>query len=666
MNKALSFPFGFSVNDNSPLDGRYMFWDSAASAYRPYNGTAEVLTAIPSGVRHPGLTVRVLVDTELGTVAEYSFKDGIADGDLVEKGAATSLPPQIQTAKFENLNNIMRLVGNMGDPGISGQFFDVGGLVNWTAGMNIVDLIPEDALFDADSWDTVSPIYWFVLSGNGGIHRLDVGFTEDSKTFYPSNFGSAYTGEAMTSGNVRKAFIDKVNRKMYFITSETTAFYIFDYVNNTIDKRTFTAAGTTINIAFHESANKVVILTASGSIIYYNLTNDTTVVYSRTSGNYTGDLLPNSNPFSTGSMQLVGNILWVGGSTSLNPTQNIGLWKFDLGTNVSTKVLNNTQYSGLLTGCGPYGFYRTSVGISRIEFSTGIIKTYTFGVTYTGDLIDANATALRWSERENKLLMISASTTNPAMYIFDIATEVNTRYYGLVPQDPSPSVHVGSYSPLMLIPDYQGAFSGNVACKRTSATAGIPLFLPLTQNLAAKYTYDQYGLKVDINADTNRDLIGPYNLIHRKYIDELKSKIDLVGISQHAIGVDTDSVPGYNLYSVQSDASTGYYQDSHVALNFEEVDLGGLPTQINLTLPFDKPKMSIFFIAVNTPSILFTGIDQGFDPLTFIFKDSSGSEWDGTTQTFTPVDGKLYKFTFYRVWLDLRIFVEWEVYPTAY
>lgn len=673
MNKALALPFGIFNNDNSPVDGKYMFWDTTVTpnVYRPYNGTAEVLTALPTGVRYKGLVVRVLTDSEVGTEKEYSFANGITDGDLVEKGVATALPAQIQTANFQNTTKILQRVANMCNADIANQLFDTSGIgstfINFlTESLNVTDMMPEDALFDAETWDTVSPVYWFVSTSTGGIHKLDMGFIEPAVTYYSGTFGTVFTGDNFGSGNVRKMFIDKVNRKLYFITSENNAFYILDYVNNVLDKRTYTTQGTPTNIIPYVSANKVIIINAAGTITLFNLADDTIVNYNRTSGNYTGDLLPSSNPYAIAQAALVGNVLWLGASSGLTPSQNRGLWKLDLSTLVSTRVLNEVGYTGGLAPCGPYGFYRNATNFCRIEFATGTVKAYTYNVNYTGNgAISTTAFGFRWDERTNSVLMLSSSGVI-TIAVFDIAAETAKVYFGLIPE--TSGVTVGNYTPMVLIPDYFGAYPGTIAVRRTSGSEGIPFFLQMESgNSMARVTYDQYGLKVDITADTNRDFLSPYNVIHKKYVDEMKAKLDLVGISQHAVAPDSVTSPGNYIFLLGSDFSNAWYQDPVVLLNGEESDFGGGIAYIDITLSYIKPKMEVYFLCIGASSIVFTGILDGFDPMTFILKDSSGVEWDGLTQTFTPpADGKLYKFTFTKPWEGTKVFVEWEVFPWTY
>lgn len=81
MNQHLSFPFGFTANDNTPLDGKYGI--ISGGVWRPYNDTAEALTALPSGVRHRGLTVNI-------AGVEYWWKDGVLDAQLIVKQAKSN------------------------------------------------------------------------------------------------------------------------------------------------------------------------------------------------------------------------------------------------------------------------------------------------------------------------------------------------------------------------------------------------------------------------------------------------------------------------------------------------------------------------------------------------------------------------------------------------
>lgn len=77
-NKALGFPFGFYVADNSPVDSKYGVID--ANVWRPYNNLAEALSLLPSGIRYKGLTINI-------ADKEYWWKAGITNADLIEKSS---------------------------------------------------------------------------------------------------------------------------------------------------------------------------------------------------------------------------------------------------------------------------------------------------------------------------------------------------------------------------------------------------------------------------------------------------------------------------------------------------------------------------------------------------------------------------------------------------
>jgi hypothetical protein len=669
MNKALTLPFGIFNNDNTPVDGKYMFWDTATLAYRPYNGTAEVLTAIPSGLRYKGLTVRVLVDSETGEEKEFWFLNGIADSDLFDKGQATALPPQIQKARFENLDKILQNMGNLGDPAFSANFWSGIGL-NWTVGTLVNDMLPEDALFDAETWDGLTPVYWFAGSSTQGLYKFDVGFVEEPTVYGTSGFGTVYTGVAMTSNNVRRFSIDKVNHKIYFITSETNCFYILDYVNNVMAKKTFTASGTPTRVFYNASLNKVVVTNANGWTIY-DIAGSTSVNYTRNSANYTGDLIPNAGFMGQPTTCLVGNDLYIGANTGISPATNQGLWKINISTLVSTKLLNNTQYGGGFTFCGAYGFYRvnSTTGIARIQFSTGTVKAYTSG-TYTGSVIDSNASQFCWDERTNQLIM---TTTSGAIgiHVFNIATENNAKYLGLIPEDVNGNNAVGSYIGLFMIPDFQGAFSGSIVTKKSSGASGASVLFPLASNPMV-VTFDAFGMKAGQFQDTNRNLISPYGLIHKKYVDDLIAPIqaytDLQGITKHAQGpIMTTGFATYEIGYNSSFPNIQVKQQSIWYCNLEEADLGGATVIIDFLWENQKPKMTVYLLAVNTPTLVVGGIlDDTFETMLFLNKDSAGVEWDGLTQTLTLSGDGLYKLEFEQIWQYPKAVFTVEKFPWSY
>ena len=63
---------GIIVGSNKPID----------SKYGPHASTTAALADIGAALRHKGLTVGI---ETAGQVVEYWFRDGVADGDLVEK-----------------------------------------------------------------------------------------------------------------------------------------------------------------------------------------------------------------------------------------------------------------------------------------------------------------------------------------------------------------------------------------------------------------------------------------------------------------------------------------------------------------------------------------------------------------------------------------------------
>lgn len=672
-NKALNLPFGIFNNDNSPVDGKYMFWDTTVTpnAYRPYNGTAEVLTALPVGVRYKGLSVRVLKDSETGEEAEYWFFNGTADGDLVEKGLATALPPQIQKARFENLDKVLQNMGNMGDPNFEQNFW-LGHAENFGESVQVTDMLPEDALFDPDAWDGLSPVYMFIASATQGIWKVDAGFIEEPTRYGTTNFGVTYTGNAMTSNNVRRFSIDKVARKIYFITQETNCFYILDYVNNVITKKTYTANGTPTSVWYSPTLNKAVIPTSSGFTIY-DLTANTSVNYTRTSGNYTGDLIFSSGAGGQPTSCLVGDYLYLAANSGLSPTTNQGLWKINISTLVSTKLLNNTQYGGGFVFCGNYGYYRvsTTTGIARIEFSTGTIKAYTPG-TYTGNVIDSNASQFVWDERKNKLVM-TTTTGAVGMHVFDIATENNVKYLAVIPEDASGNNTVGSWVALFIAPEWQGPFSDNIYVRKSSGTAGINVFLPLASNPMV-VTFDAFGMKVSTYQDSNPGLISKLGLIHKKYVDDLIQPIQfytgIQGISKHA-QAPISFGPGSQTFEIGYNSAfpggIAVKQHSLWFCNLEETDLNGDQMQLDFLWNLNLPKMTVYLLAINTPTVLLSGLlNDSLESMVFLNKSSAGAEWDGPTQTLTLDGDGLYKFDFEQLWQQPKAAFTVEKFPWSY
>jgi len=66
------------LNDNINVEAP----KATDNRYGPYANTAVALTSVPAYQRYQGLVVGVLIS---GSVVEYWFKDGTADGNLVAK-----------------------------------------------------------------------------------------------------------------------------------------------------------------------------------------------------------------------------------------------------------------------------------------------------------------------------------------------------------------------------------------------------------------------------------------------------------------------------------------------------------------------------------------------------------------------------------------------------
>jgi hypothetical protein len=87
-NKALG------IGQATPTDARSYYFQSDIFVYRPYQDTAEVLAYLDTAQKRTGQFSIFINDGTLdsttgeftgGVVHEWWFKDGVADGDLVEK-----------------------------------------------------------------------------------------------------------------------------------------------------------------------------------------------------------------------------------------------------------------------------------------------------------------------------------------------------------------------------------------------------------------------------------------------------------------------------------------------------------------------------------------------------------------------------------------------------
>lgn len=92
LHTATNKPIGLT---NKPVDARTYYYDAGTFAYRPYASTAEVLAYL-IGFQRVG-QFSIIIATG-GANAEWWFKDGIADADLVLKGSNSAAIPITITA----------------------------------------------------------------------------------------------------------------------------------------------------------------------------------------------------------------------------------------------------------------------------------------------------------------------------------------------------------------------------------------------------------------------------------------------------------------------------------------------------------------------------------------------------------------------------------------
>lgn len=75
-----------------PIDARSYYYDVATFTYRPYASTAEVLSYLVGNQRRGNFSIFINISTTVGSnttveLTEWWWKDGIADGYLVEKSS---------------------------------------------------------------------------------------------------------------------------------------------------------------------------------------------------------------------------------------------------------------------------------------------------------------------------------------------------------------------------------------------------------------------------------------------------------------------------------------------------------------------------------------------------------------------------------------------------
>lgn len=144
------------INAGKPADSKYL---NASNA--PYSATTEVLSAIGLSERHQGLTVLV----ESGsTNVEHWFKNGTADGDLIEKKFASE-----------------QLVGDFITGATNLGYF------SGTTGVQVLQITSANSAYNGNYWS----IYNYYYRDNSGVIRI-------GKADYDEPFRRAYVATILT------------------------------------------------------------------------------------------------------------------------------------------------------------------------------------------------------------------------------------------------------------------------------------------------------------------------------------------------------------------------------------------------------------------------------------------------------------------------------------
>lgn len=134
---------GFLNNSPKPLDNWY-HKSFVAGVSIPYASTSEVNSTIPSAYRSLGLTVLI----NAGNVnKEYWYKDGVTDGDLIEKDVRVLPGSNVTVTQLGNTFTINASAQSVGDSSTMETFNATGNFSKTFAAGTILNaflLVPPD------------------------------------------------------------------------------------------------------------------------------------------------------------------------------------------------------------------------------------------------------------------------------------------------------------------------------------------------------------------------------------------------------------------------------------------------------------------------------------------------------------------------------------------
>jgi hypothetical protein len=247
------------------------------------------------------------------------------------------------------------------------------------------------------------------LNNNAGIQIDDqVLFISE---VYSSSSGN-YTGDVIPSATIFDMFYK--DGLLYYSVSDNSL-WIFDTINLINTRKQFAGASSLRHIRY-DAINDRIVLVGVSAVVRYDIVTQAHVIYTRTSGNYTGDLLPSNN---ISDAAIINDVLWLVRSAGIITAEN-GLYRFDLSGQVITKhtttngLVENRINQVVANGVHLYIRYGTvtSTPLARINTDDFTIVHYGNETNnYSGDRIPVAVLGQVEIDVNNQILIINAPSS---------------------------------------------------------------------------------------------------------------------------------------------------------------------------------------------------------------------------------------------------------------
>lgn len=174
---AIQYNENIKIAAPSPLDKRYLSERTLVGSPLPYSGVTEVNTAIISTERYTGLTVNIVG-------VEYWYKEGVTDGDLIEKKYDSIIP--------------------------SGDFVTGATNLGYFSGKTGIQILPIDNLSDSDYDGNYNSLYNYYFRGDDG--KIHVGKSSDNisrRGYYNTSINKSWLwNEYLGDATIGWIFVD--------------------------------------------------------------------------------------------------------------------------------------------------------------------------------------------------------------------------------------------------------------------------------------------------------------------------------------------------------------------------------------------------------------------------------------------------------------------------